>query len=169
MSTALIDNQFVLPPSEPEEISAVEKFLAVNLTGAILRAQDGSEVTLPDELLEILSTAVHSLANGQAINVAPVNLHLTTQQAADILSISRPSLVKLLESGEIPFECVGTGTHRRVRLSDLLDYQSHMRAKRRAILSRMFEEDQEAGLNDLPLPDNYLEIVAQVRKNRQRK
>lgn len=169
MGTALFDNQYLLPPSESQEISALEKFLAVKLTGAILRAQDGSEVTLPDELLQILSTAVHSLANGKAINVAPVNMHLTTQQAADILSISRPSLVKLLESGEIPFECVGTGTHRRVRLSDLLEYQSHMRAKRRAILSQMTIDAQAAGLYDLPLPDNYLEIVAQVRKNRQKK
>src|SRR3546814_6595386 len=88
------------------------------------------------------------MAQGQAVTVAPVHQRLTTQEAADLLGISRPTVVKLLESGEIPFE--QPGRHRRVRLADVLAYRERASAARRAALDRMVELADEADLYALP-------------------
>lgn len=72
--------------------------------------------------------------------VAPVDQKLTTQEAADFLGISRPTMVKLLEQGKLPYERPAGGRHRRVRLQDLLHYQETSRAERRAILDELTHE-----------------------------
>ena len=74
----------------------------------------------------------------------PQNALLTTQEAAELLGISRPTLVRLVEDGEIPYE--QRGRHRRVMLADLLAYQASMRRERREALDRMAQEGQAAGL-----------------------
>jgi len=74
----------------------------------------------------------------------PQNALLTTQEAGELLGISRPTLVRLLQDGEIPYE--QRGRHRRVMLADLLGYQERMRRERREPLDRMAREGQEAGL-----------------------
>jgi excisionase family DNA binding protein len=76
-----------------------------------------------------------------------VHQRLTTQEAADLLGISRPTLVKLLEAGEIPFE--QPGRHRRVRLADVLSYRERASAERRAALDHMVEIADEADLYEL--------------------
>jgi excisionase family DNA binding protein len=83
-----------------------------------LVAADGTHIELPDELYEVLSDVVAALSQGLAITVAPQHTVLTTGQAADLLGVSRPTLVRLLEAGEIPFD--QPGRHRRIRLGDLL-------------------------------------------------
>jgi excisionase family DNA binding protein len=80
--------------------------------------------------------------------VAPVDQSLTTQEAANFLGISRPTLVKLLESGEIPFERPGAGRHRRVRLQDVVAYQERKRVQRRTALDELTREAADAGLYD---------------------
>ena len=70
--------------------------------------------------------------------------HLTTQEAADLLGISRPTLVKLLESGEMPFE--QPGRHRRVRLADVVAYRQRRSSQRRESLDRMVEIADESGM-----------------------
>jgi excisionase family DNA binding protein len=84
------------------------------------------------------------MAHGQGVTVIPQNALLTTQEAAELLGISRPTLVRLLEDHEIPFE--QRGRHRRVMLADLLAYQVSMRRERREALDRMAQEGQAAGL-----------------------
>jgi excisionase family DNA binding protein len=101
---------------------------------------------LPEPLLQVLVQAARELARGNAVAIVPLSKELTTQEAADILNVSRPYLIKLLEQGDIPF--VKTGTHRRVRLSDLLAYKRIRDAERRRGLARLTQMSQEMGLYD---------------------
>ncbi|HNH49431.1 MAG TPA: excisionase family DNA-binding protein [Myxococcota bacterium] len=108
---------------------------------------EGKETTvdLPHELLPLLVEVLGQLANGNGVRVVPIHAELTTQQAADILNVSRPHLVKLLEAGSIPFHLVGT--HRRVRLGDLLVYKRHFEALQDAALAELTAEAQRLGLD----------------------
>lgn len=85
-----------------------------------------------------------ALASGEGITVVPQGMTMTTQQAADFLGISRPTLVRLLEAGEIPFE--QPGRHRRVRLEDLIAYQSTSRAERRDALRELRRASLDASI-----------------------
>jgi excisionase family DNA binding protein len=100
----------------------------------LLAAQPDSPLTLkvgrrcvavPAELAAALRETVTALAHGEAVTVTPHEALLTTQEAADVLGVSRPTMVRLLESGALPF--TKPGTHRRVRLEDVLDYAQHQR------------------------------------------
>jgi len=114
---------------------------------ARLVAPDGSEIEVPDELYEVLRDVVEALSHGLAITIAPHNTMLTTQEAADLLNISRPTLVRLLTDGEIPYAL--RGRHRRVLLRDIIDYQERTRRDRRQALDQMAAHGEETGLYDL--------------------
>jgi excisionase family DNA binding protein len=112
---------------------------------------DGRRVELPRSVFEALRQVVTALANGQGVTVAPHNAMLTTQEAADFLGVSRPTLVRLLEEGVIPHEM--RGRHRRVMLAHLLDYLDRSKVSRRQSLEEMVREGEGAGLYDLdPTP-----------------
>jgi excisionase family DNA binding protein len=139
----------VLPPSDPGRVeSALAALVRANVGQAELVGPDGSRVELPADVYELLRDVLEALAQGLAITVAPVHTVLTTSQAAQLLGISRPTLVRLLESGQIPFE--QPGRHRRVRLADVLAYQERARRARAAGLDEMVRASEEAGLYDLP-------------------
>lgn len=104
----------------------------------------GAEIDLPESVLCLLRQAVHVLAQDEAVSIVAVRRELTTQQAADLLNISRQYLVRLLERGEIPHHKVGT--HRRLTLSDVLAYRQHRDATRQAALDRLDQMSQELGL-----------------------
>ena len=104
----------------------------------------GECLRLPASVYTLLRRVVHELARGNAVTVVPVHAEITTQQAADLLNVSRPFLVKLIESGEIPFHYVGT--HRRIRFDDLMAYRRRRSQRRRAALAEMAKEAQEVGL-----------------------
>jgi excisionase family DNA binding protein len=95
---------------------------------------------------EVLIQVIAAMRAGRAITIARPAQRLTTQEAADLLGISRPTLVKLLEDGEIPFE--QPGRHRRVRLVDLLDYQERSHRERGKALDELIEMTEELGLYD---------------------
>ena len=80
------------------------------------------ELELPTSALRLLMNVLAELAEGNAVRVVPVHAELTTQQAADMLNVSRPHLVKLLEEGGLLFH--KTGKHRRVRFADLMQFKS---------------------------------------------
>ena len=134
----------VLPPKEPldELMAALSSLRAAPTT--TLSGPNGERLVLPAEVFEVLRGVVEAMAEGQAVTIAPVHQRLTTQEAADLLGISRPTFVKLLESGEIPFE--QPGRHRRVRLADVLAYRQRRSSQRRESLDRMVEIAGESGM-----------------------
>ncbi|GGK62594.1 helix-turn-helix domain-containing protein [Streptomyces flaveus] len=101
-------------------------------------------LVLPRPVAEMFASMLAALANGQGVQIMPVDAELTTQQAADMLNVSRPYLIGLLESGEIPFRLVGR--HRRIRFVDLRQYLREDDAKRRGAADELMEFDQELGL-----------------------
>lgn len=143
MATPTIERT-VLPPAEPlGALAAMLDGLGVEPT-TTLSGPNGEHLVLPPEVFEVLRDVVDAMAQGQAVTIAPVHQRLTTQEAADLLGVSRPTVVKLLESGEIPFE--QPGRHRRVRLADVLAYRERASVERRAALDRMVEIADEADL-----------------------
>ena len=107
---------------------------------------DGSAVALPAAIAHLITAAVRRLAQGQSVRLVAVDKELTTQQAAELLNISRPYLVKLLEQGEIPYTM--TGTHRRIRFPDLMQYRARRDRQRAHVLTELTQLSQELGLYD---------------------
>ena len=166
MTTAAHDRLTVLPPQDLEAMLDLSTFLARHEQPAALVGPDGQTVPLPMEAYTILVDVAAAMREGKAITVAPVDQLLTTQEAADFLGISRPTLVKLLEDGNIPFERPAAGRHRRVRLQDVIDYQRTQRVSRRASLDAITAEAADAGLYDT-VPD-YTQALADARRERSR-
>jgi excisionase family DNA binding protein len=102
-------------------------------------------IKIPASALKHLNTIMDLTAQGKAITVNPVDAEITTQEAANILNVSRPFVVKLLEEGKIPFHKVGT--HRRIKLKDLLVYKQQMEKEREEALTELTRISQELGLD----------------------
>ena len=117
---------------------------AGSLTLVLLGICPRPDGTIPDSALALLSSILTEMAKGNAVTLVPVEAELTTQQAADILHVSRPYLIDLLEKGEIPHRLVGT--HRRVAFKDLMEYKAMKRKKRLAVLEELSALDQELKL-----------------------
>jgi len=117
-------------PTDAEVTLAVEssRLLAACVgqgESARLRLIDGcTDVTVPVSAIHMLVDILKKMAQGNAVSLVPIHAERTTQQAADLLNVSRPFLVKPLEAGEIPFHKVGR--HRRIRFSDLMDYRDRI-------------------------------------------
>lgn len=118
-----------------------------------LVAASGESLELPPAMFEALRQVAAALDAGKGVTVAPLSARLTTQEAADYLGISRPTLVRLLEQGEIPMD--KPGRHRFVRLTDLIDYQERVHSTRHQELQTMAREAEEEDLyakTDRPAP-----------------
>jgi excisionase family DNA binding protein len=102
------------------------------------------EIALPSPALGLLKDILAEMARGHAVTLLPVRDELTTQQAADLLNVSRPYFIGLLESGKISFRLVGQ--HRRVRLDDVMAYKREDDAARRRIADELTAEAQALGL-----------------------
>lgn len=135
-------------PSASEQAAAnqLRRILAAQLGGdATLRVLDEgrrpTEVTLTPALSRLLIDLLRHIGRGDAVTLVPVSQMLTTQQAADILNVSRPFLIGLLEKGAIPFDTVGR--HRRIRAEDLFAYRRDRDSRRATALSALAEMDAE--------------------------
>lgn len=137
-----------LPPEELEGLLNASRFLENSPAPALLLGPDGQQVELPEQVYKALLDVVKAMSKRQAIAVVPIEQKLTTQDAADFLGISRPTLIKQLESGAIPYEKLPGSRHRRILLADLLDYQSRRREQRRELFKQMVKDAEEDGLYD---------------------
>ena len=132
------------PNSDATIMKQLDEELAQNQWVAKLVTPQGSEIRLPYSILKVLMEVVHEMARGNAVRVMPIHAELTTQQAAELLNVSRPFLVSLLEQGEIKYRKVGT--HRRILLEDLLVYKDRRDRERLSALDELAKEDQRLGL-----------------------
>ena len=114
--------------NEQPTLRQIDRALENSNRGALLIDPDGEQIVLPPSLYLVLKRVVSHLTHGRAVTVVPLNKEVTTQEAADILNVSRPYLVKLLEQGDIPF--IKVGAHRRIRLEDLMEYKERRDAER---------------------------------------
>lgn len=159
------DDGVVFPPEDLEQLLNLSRFVEGHAESAVLLGPDGERVPLPVEVYRVLRQVIDVMRQGKATLVAPQGLLLTTQEAADFLGVSRPTLVKLLESGAIPFE--KPNRHRRVRLHDLLDFQQRRRAERRSALNDLTEDAGRLGLYD-GTPEDYAAALKAARRRRAR-
>lgn len=120
------------------------KALPGTVSVTVARGDDQEELTIPGSVLEMLSEILDELADGHSVTVAPVDREVSTQTAADLLNVSRPYLIKQLESGQIPFRRVGS--HRRVRLADVLRYRARLEADAERAYAELVALSQELGL-----------------------
>lgn len=143
MTTAL--DRTVLPPERYDAELAEVRDAAQR--GAHLTGPDGTATRMPDEVVDLLRAVLDALAAGRAVTIAPHHAQLTTQEAADLLGVSRPTLVTRLLDGSLSYETT-SGGHRRVRLADLVAYQEQTRTDGHAALDDMAAEGEADGLYD---------------------
>lgn len=107
---------------------------------------DGSEqdVVIPAAAYSLLVDILSQMAQGNAVTLIAIHAELTTQEAADILNVSRPFLIKLIEVGEIPYRKVGR--HRRIRFEDLMKYKQQIDSQRMQALDELAAQAQELNM-----------------------
>ncbi len=134
----------LLLEKEQESIAQLAQILSRESAQPKLVTSNGEEILLPESVCNILRQAVQAMASDRAVSIVRHNRELTTQQAADILNVSRPFLVKLLDEEAIPY--IKVGSHRRIRFKDLIIYKEQRDSKRRKLLDQLIEMTEEAGL-----------------------
>lgn len=148
---AISSPRLQLPTESEIELSQISsRILSAHLRGATRRLkvveEDGSEETveIPASALHLLVDILAEMAQGNAVTLIPIHAELTTQESADILNVSRPFLIKLLDSGEIP--CRMVGKHRRIRFQDLMDYKQKTDEARIKTLDALAYQAQDLGM-----------------------
>lgn len=141
----------VLAPAEAETAAeaarALSDVLQTEASATITIIPDrepGSRISVPLAAFHLLVDILAQLANGNAVKVVPIETELTTQQAANLLNVSRPYLIQLLEEDKIPYRKVGT--RRRVLFTDLMAYKHRDEAERRRIAAELTAEAQRLNL-----------------------
>jgi excisionase family DNA binding protein len=148
MTVTLNEEYAAVTPTDDESRVAEEssRQLATCLPAARklrLEVDDGKTreaVVIPLAAAKLLQHILTEMAQGNAVTLIPVHAELTTQQAADLLNVSRPHLVKLIDDGVIPSRKVGT--HRRVRCADVLAYKARIDADRLKALEELAAQAQ---------------------------
>ena len=133
-------------------ISSLPDFQAVSKSikssqknGVKIKIQESGEfLTIPKKALTFLTAIIQNMAEGKSISIVPSDSELSTQQAADMINVSRPHLIKLLESKQIPFKKVGS--HRRVLLMDIMEYQDQIVKQRENQLDFLSNQAQDLNL-----------------------
>lgn len=160
----LRDPAVIEAPQDLGEMLELARFLENHSAPAVLLGPDGEQIPLPLAAYEVLRHVVSAMEIGASVSVQPLDRRLTTQQAADLLGISRNTLVRLLDENELPFERLGKSRHRRLRLRDVLAYQERKRTDRHSRLDELTRQAVEDGLYDVDA-DSYLAALSRARKS----
>lgn len=153
MATLIPGNFETVAPSEADARLALEssRLLATRKLGTRssvrIRVEDGDDtepVTVPTSAVRLFLHLLAEMSQGNAVTLIPTHAELTTQQAADLLNVSRPYVVKLLDEGKIPSRTVGK--YRRVRFDDLMAYKRRDDEARAKVLDQLTAEAQELGM-----------------------
>lgn len=129
---------------ETSRLLALRVRSSAPLSFRVLDASKGETLRIPAPAVRMLVRILEEMARGNAVTLIPVHAELTTQEAADMLNISRPSLIQLLGDGKIEYRKVGT--HRRVKFESLMAYKRKTDAERRDALAELAAYDQEIGI-----------------------
>lgn len=106
--------------------------------------ETGEQITIPETAFSILVEVLSNMSEGKSLTILTAETELSTQKAAEILKVSRPHLVKLLETGILPFRKVGS--HRRILLYDLIKYDEKLKNNREKQLTFLAKQAQELNL-----------------------
>lgn len=153
----LLESERVIAP--PHDQPALNKLKSL-LEESMRSGNDSSprlaglsgEVNLPESVTRLMLLMVDELVRGNAVAIVPTSKELTTREAAELLNVSRPFLIKLLDQNEIPF--VKTGSHRRIKLTDVLEYKQRRSAQRLQRLGEMTQLNESLGLYDAKEQEN---------------
>lgn len=134
-------------PTKEEIRNAAEAATALAIamemdSGIVINGQGGSPVTIAPTIGRQLIELLSHISNGEMVTLVPTGAMLTTQQAADMLNVSRPFLIKLIERGEIACETVGS--HRRIKTTDLMDYRERRSRAQHDAMAQLVQMGQEA-------------------------
>ena len=136
------------PPEQKAAVAALSKLLggiahARRRPRCELAGPKGERIAIPESVFYALARVAEVLANGDAVTIVPTEKEITTQQAADLLNVSRQYLVRLLDEGRIPF--TKTGKHRRVRMEDLLRFKAKRDEERKSKLDELTSLSEDYG------------------------
>jgi excisionase family DNA binding protein len=131
-------------PADRESAAKVSR-IGVGVSELVLRFPDGQEITLPAALVKILLASAGELSEGHAVTVLASEVRLTPAEVGELLGLSRPFVVRLIDAGELPAEHLPDSRHRVVRLSDVLEFQAR-RERRRDGRRRLAEVVEAAEL-----------------------
>ena len=136
----------VVPDESNSELAATaSRELARAAKASItVRLEDGTDLLLPKLVTPLLIKMLTEMAPGNPVTLIPLHAELTTQEAANLLNVSRPYLNKILDRGEV--KCHKVGTHRRVKFSDLEEYRHKKEAERQSLMDELAAEAQELGM-----------------------
>lgn len=148
MPTETFEDLVAAQPEEQPGIRELSRKLTKDNQSAryFLADSDGNRLEIPPSAFRILVRAVRDLSLGRSVAIIHYEHELTTQQAADILNVSRPHLIKLVDEGKVPHHMVGT--HRRIRMGDLVQFKQVRDEDRRRALAELRQVSESLGLYD---------------------
>lgn len=147
MTAIVPDGEPVIAETQEHAVlDRLDEVLAVSAGSINLVGPSGEVVEIPPSLHGLMRGIVGHLARSEAVAIVQMDRELSTQQAADLLNVSRPYLIQLLDRGEMPY--ARTGSHRRIRMNDVMAYKQRRDIERRAALRRLTQMSQQLGLYD---------------------
>lgn len=152
--------------SDADELARVLNFIeahearhgAIEPSFFLSGAGENDRVELTEQVHEVLKRVVHALSHGQSISILTRDQEISTQQAAEILGLSRPTVVRLIEDGELQAYVPGA-VRRKLRLADVLAYREELRARRNRFIT-----ESSAEFDDVD-EDEVAKLLAEARRN----